>query len=459
MNVIQGLRHIKINVSPVPMSTATYNPNCSNTADDVSNDDTSQSKQSERNEMKTVFTPEKLRKLILKRKNVLIIGPTGVGKTSIVKKALEGIEDYLKENDKDYNEVFTKDIQGVNSQDLMVGFKWFTGSTIDEHIDTRGIPIAKTANVFGKEVDVMGFASPDFVRSAEKMRVLVIDELNRATQAAMASFMSIIDEKQINGTPLPGLRSVIAMINPFDDNGDYIVNQLDHAVRERFPVILELKNDFPIDYFQSQYGDEVTEAITNWYTSLENDVKMEISPRRIEFALKQYMEKDQDLPVSDVLFKDEYRPAFFSSELTSLMVKYENLSCSERKEMYLNDPESYMKISLKGREYDQTYINEMRDWNDEIFMRFFSKHCNIITANFKSKLSNRAVLLSPIRVFNFPYDHNKYIKLGISNIVPDETLSSIDLVRIFPDIKDILIKGNVFENDGQYEMFNAAPVA
>lgn len=212
-----------------------------------------------------IFDIPKLRRYRDLGYNVLMTGHAGVGKTAAIKAVLDGLH-----------------------------WKYFSAPTMDPWVDLIGVPRAVPDDKRGGQV--LELVRPEFVKDG-KVEAIFIDELNRAPDKVLDALMELIQFGTINGHRLANLKFVWAAINPFDESGDYNVNKLDRALVDRFHAHLEIPYDVDKEYFVGKYPD-IGEAFVTWWRGLNDTTKAAISPRRLDFACKAYMD---DMPLGDIL--------------------------------------------------------------------------------------------------------------------------------------------------------------
>jgi hypothetical protein len=186
--------------------------------------------------------------------NVLFIGKHGIGKT-------ESVKEKFKEH---------------------FGDRWMymSASTMDPWVDFIGVP---------KEVkdDTTGETYLELVRPKrlqnDEVEAIMIDEYNRAPAKVRNAIMELIQFRSINGKKFNNLKVIWAAINP-DDDESYDVERLDPAQRDRFPIQVHLPYDVNLEFFQKRYGAQ-GEIACAWWRNLEDDLKNEISPRRLSYVL------------------------------------------------------------------------------------------------------------------------------------------------------------------------------
>jgi hypothetical protein len=196
---------------------------------------------------------------IVNKRNVLFTGKHGIGKTETVKEKFD--EHYGKGN-----------------------WLYFSASTLDPWVDFVGVP---------KEVfdPITHESYLDLVRpklfQTDSVRAIMIDEYNRAAPKVRNAVMEILQFKSINGKKMENLEVIWAAINP-DDDDSYDVEKLDPAQRDRFHVHVELPYAVNREFFTKRYG-AIGNTACDWWDALEDDVKDEISPRRLSYVLDEYL--------------------------------------------------------------------------------------------------------------------------------------------------------------------------
>lgn len=193
-------------------------------------------------EIKTV-----LNSAVQAQMNVLLRGESGVGKTHLI---MDVCSNY-----------------GLK-------LKYFSASTLDPFADLVGIPVPEQNYV-------------KYLRSADinEAEVMFFDELNRAHKRVMNAVFEIIQFKSLNGELLPNLKIVWAAVNPWDKEG-YHTEELDIALQGRFHFNIDIPYDVSIDYFESAYGVDIATIAYDWWQDLSQDLKLNFSPRRLDYALK-----------------------------------------------------------------------------------------------------------------------------------------------------------------------------
>lgn len=202
---------------------------------------------------------DKLDFWIEKGYNVLFVGKHGVGKTAMITNAFN-----------------------------RAGLKWkyFSASTMDPFVDFVGVPKEKTEN---------GLHYLDLVRPKEfatdEVEALFFDEFNRSHKKVRNAVMELIQFKSINGKKFNNLKIVWAAVNPDDEEDTYDVEKLDPAQLDRFHVQIEVPYKPTNSYFVAKYGDDMAQAGIAWWNELPADIKKDVSPRRLDYALDMYVKQ------------------------------------------------------------------------------------------------------------------------------------------------------------------------
>lgn len=214
--------------------------------------------------------------------NVLIVGPAGTGKTSIVKKAC---------------------------QELGLTVKYFDASLADEFVDLVGIPAPDHEN------NVIKFFKTHDLLDAE---VIIVDELNRGSRGFRNGILEASLEGSIKGERLPNLRCLVAMMNPNEEG--YQVDDLDVALIDRFDARLYFEPTIDMRYFTDKFNRDVAKVVKKWWDDYNSQVKNKsdknkkvyISPRRMDKVVTGF----QKIPTLDTIA--DFMPAGVTGNLNGL---------------------------------------------------------------------------------------------------------------------------------------------
>lgn len=183
--------------------------------------------------------------------NVLFVGAHGVGKTSIVRDAF-------------------------NRNGL--SWKYFSAATMDPWVDLVGVPRERQSEDGEPFLDLVR------CQGLDEVEALFFDELNRAHKKVRNAVMELIQFRTINGKPFKKLKAIWAAINP-DDDETYDVEKLDPAQADRFHVKVTIPYKPERDYFAARYGQHMASSAISWWHELPEDMKSQVSPRRLDYAL------------------------------------------------------------------------------------------------------------------------------------------------------------------------------
>lgn len=164
---------------------------------------------------------------------------------------------------------------------------YFSASTMDPWLDFIGAPKEAIDEETGKSyLKMIRPAALEF----GTIKAIMFDEYNRAPTKIRNAVMELMQFKSINGHKFEHLETIWAAINPHDDAGTYNVEYIDPAEEDRFQVIVDLPYDVDPDWFRTAYGNEGY-AAAMWWRKQSDEIKDEISPRRLNYAVKEYLEE------------------------------------------------------------------------------------------------------------------------------------------------------------------------
>ncbi len=198
---------------------------------------------------------EKLDFWIKNNLNVLFIGHYGSGKTT-------RILDAFKRNN--------------------LRFKYFSAATMDPWCDFIGVPKV----VSDEKGPYLDYILPRDMRD-DTIDAIYMDEFNRSHKKVRNAVMELLQFKTINGRPFKNLKIIWAAINP-EDEGEYQVEALDKAQKDRFHVRIGVPYEPCFEFFKDKYDSKKARAAIEWWKALREEHQMEVSPRRLEYALDMF---------------------------------------------------------------------------------------------------------------------------------------------------------------------------
>lgn len=260
---------------------------------------------------------DKLRVYANNHLNVLLIGPHGIGKSTMVMQVAE---------------------------ELGCKLKYYSASTLDPWADLVGIPKPE------EETESLKYYRPQDLEEAE---FVFFDELNRAHPRVLNAVLEIIQFKRINGKPLKNLKMVWAAINPPGE--DYNVEELDPALMDRFHTYINLKASFNMAYMKTKMSEDVAKVLRAWWLEdMDNNQRRLITPRRLEymgFLIDRDIDWKESLPLSTttVVPDGDLRRRLKQlkyGEAAGLAVTKENIlnNVEEFKKRVLEDPSECIKV-------------------------------------------------------------------------------------------------------------------
>lgn len=239
--------------------------------------------------------------------NVMLVGTHGIGKTTLVKQVADNL--------------------GLN-------LCYYSASTLDPWTDVVGVPKPVDSEEEGS-AGYLEFYRPKRIQEAE---FLFFDELNRAHPRVLNAVLEIVQFKTINGQPLDKLKMVWAAINP--PGSDYVVEDLDPALVDRFHVYLKMEASFPKEYMISKMEKSTASALDAWWnTDLDTAQRAVVTPRRLEYL---GFLIDREIPWVDALPQGHTIPHQALSRRLKLMSQgLEDMEIT--KESILSNVEKFVK--------------------------------------------------------------------------------------------------------------------
>lgn len=163
------------------------------------------------------------------------------------------------------------------------GLRWayFSAPTLDPWVDFVGVP-EKVTDAKGSYIDLV---LPKRMRDDE-IDAIFIDELNRAKDKIQNAVFELVQFRSINGRRFENLKIIWASINP--DCDDYKTENLDLALKDRFEVWCDVPYEPKVDWFIEKFGEKLGTGAVAWWNELSDELKLEVTPRRIQYVLNMY---------------------------------------------------------------------------------------------------------------------------------------------------------------------------
>lgn len=190
--------------------------------------------------------------------SVYIEGSPGVGKSSRVR-------DELARRHPDI-EVITLSLPNLSAEDLVVVF-----------------PKKDAEGGWDGNLETMSF---DFFMKSNSRKVIIADEFSRSWDTQVANiFNEIVQNKSVNGVPIPGLLGVIAINNPPTFMGEKLdVRSLTLPQASRFALSFSVtaEDTGAFEWLLGEYGETISPFIEWWKEALNNDQRQAITARTLE---------------------------------------------------------------------------------------------------------------------------------------------------------------------------------
>lgn len=349
--------------------------------------------------------------------NVCLIGRHGVGKTAVVQKL--------------FTETF--------------GDKWIylSGATLDPFIDLIGVPL--------KQEDENGKPYLEFIRpkqlQEDNVHAIFCDEYNRAPKKVKNALLEVIQFKSIQGYKFKNLKVVWTAINPDDDN-EYDIEPLDPAQKDRFHIHMELPYLLDKEYFTSMYGEDLYVSSAEWWYALDENIRKQISPRRLDYAIQVWKINGN---IRDVIPKQANVSKLLENlKKGSLSIRIEKLlkETNEeviRQELSVNEI-SYIQKHLSELEYIDQFLKFLPE---ELILKeapdnyticdYINKNKNNFSSSLISTLENQGLFIRSAFEECFKY-YQKYFSDDSYYAKRKNQLKYV--LNTFPDVNTIKITSN-----------------
>jgi hypothetical protein len=130
---------------------------------------------------------------------------------------------------------------------------------------------------------VIDLLRPKYIEDANPQAIF-IDEFNRSHKKVRNAVMELIQFKTINGQKISkDLKVVWAAINPEDS--EYDTDRLDPAQRDRFHIHVHMPYQCDRTYFTQKFGSKVASAAIEYWNNIPEELRNQVSPRRLDYAL------------------------------------------------------------------------------------------------------------------------------------------------------------------------------
>ena len=298
------------------------------------------------------FTDARLDHWFKSNQNVLLSGKHGVGKTARIQACFER--------------------HGLVQNET---YLYFSASTLDPWVDLIGVP---KEQVDEKGEKYLGIVRPQQLYKGNVVAIF-FDEYNRSPKKVRNAVMELIQKKSINGMVFPNLKCVWAAVNPSTDDDIYDVEKIDPAQQDRFQVQVDLPYACDIDFFKNRYGDNLASSAIEWWNALPELEKDKISPRRLQYALDDYVsggDMEFVLPVSCNIPKlsDLLKNGSVENQLKDLYAKKDPKTVKAWFSS-INNCNAALKYVLEDKKYLEYFLpfvkaeklTELISTNDEVF--------------------------------------------------------------------------------------------
>lgn len=354
--------------------------------------------QSNRNNNVTAMT---IASHIQNNENVMLEGVYGTGKTAVVLEAVKKL--------------------GLNMVHL-------DASLVDPYVDIVGIPqVVKNEDGTSRLEQVR----KDTLMNAE---VIFVDEFNRGESATLNGMFQLIQFGTINGEKLVNLKSVIAAMNPADNDDYKGVDELDSALLDRFDFFYTVEPFYDIRYYTKAFNNKVlATSLVQWATVSVNQKKAGyISPRRLEKI---------GLAYSTHADKKKLQASFpprSNLSVNDLWNIIKNAEANDKKSGVVKGGSAprgkRSKIDFNDLDKRSTIVNNIE---------FLTKNYDILSANQKQELSN--TISKKVGVDNYKDLKEIILKLNVDKFTIKVTNSKYSALsrKYFSNDYDLISKINI----------------
>lgn len=365
--------------------------------------------------------------------NVLFIGLHGTGKTMKTKEA--------------FNHFF-----GEQGKDWL----YFSAATMDPWVDFIGVPKEFTDEQ--KKLTYLKLIRPYCIETGS-VKAMFFDELNRAHKKVRNAVMELIQFHSINGLDMPNLKCIWGAINPEDnDKLSYDVDVLDPAQKDRFHIFVDVEYKPSLPYLKNKFGESLANAANDWWNALPEDVKLKVSPRRLDYALDVFNDGGD---IRYVLPKESHIPKLIDALMNGSPVRvFENLvrEIEKGNPTAKNDLKSFLKKDNNYRAVEERIVKQSKArsialpfLSQEQIATLLSAHKTIKDEVFTNNPSQYVDLIKEIAVNGQNKKIKREAQKAMESLSANSKTESIDLVvkecKLSDSLKEDIIKELVINKD------------
>ena len=268
-----------------------------------------------------------IRNVIRHGKNILIIGPHGIGKT-------EAVRALVQEEFPQFKTVYAS-VSQIHKSDILAPF-----------------PTEKHGRRWMTYIPHDMFDTFDEASGQHKPLVLILDEFNRNLEEpdVYNALLEVMRSHSLCGVPL-NIQSIIGLANPDKDGRYFNTSALEITVLDRFHVKLYVDMyDLGADRYLLEKYPEHAPAVMEWVLNLPEDKRWLVPPRTQEAILEVYQMGE---PVRYVFTNDVQLPI---SQLEEAL-RSGNIWTLKR---MLKDPEGAAKVLEHNPVLTPLFVSLMR---------------------------------------------------------------------------------------------------